>query len=70
MGGGGGESRIGPLRLLREHLEAGQVDLVHQIILGMGLKNEPAMPLEEGDRSQIGLLKAKTSHEQPPKHLE
>jgi len=35
--------------LLHQHLESGDVDLVHAVLLGVGVQNEPAMPLEDWD---------------------
>uniref|UniRef100_A0A7S4S3C3 Uncharacterized protein n=1 Tax=Alexandrium monilatum TaxID=311494 RepID=A0A7S4S3C3_9DINO len=35
--------------LLLNNLERGQVDLVHEIIAGVGVRSEPAMPLDVGE---------------------
>lgn len=34
---------------LHQHLEQGDIDLVHSVVLGVGARSEPGMPLEDGE---------------------
>lgn len=36
---------------LHQHLEEGDIDLVHSVVLGIGVRSEPGMPLEDGEVS-------------------